>query len=238
MKKNFKTVFSVLGSICLMTGAFYGCAQTSRAPGPNNGTLTQNMQTQGYGRNNLVNATTQLGQGNMTGMNWRTGNTMNQTTGMTGSNGITGGTGMTGGNGMTGGTMNPRTGMTMNQTTNMGAGNITGTMAYNQQRAEKIKKHLTNMNGLRNVNVMVMGNTALVGCEPTGNTTNTTAVRNSIIKKVKQADPAIVNVTVSESADIMDRMNRLGSDMTNNKPMKTITEEFNRMINGITAPAK
>ena len=111
-------------------------------------------------------------------------------------------------------------------------------MTPNRLKADNIKRQLTTMDGVRKANVIVMGNTALIGFEPTSSNGDTGAVRNNIIKRVKTLDKTITNVTVSESSDIMDRMNRLGTDITNNKPVKTITEEFNSMIQGLTPAAK
>ncbi len=105
----------------------------------------------------------------------------------------------------------------------------------NMEKADNLKRQLKKMNGVKNVNVIVIGNTALVGIEPTGNTKAANALRNSITKKVKEIDSTITNVTVSESSDIMRRINKLGTDITNNKPIKAITDEFNNMVNGMTS---
>jgi len=109
--------------------------------------------------------------------------------------------------------------------------------AFDQKKASNIKTQLMKMEGITDANVMVMGDTALVSFKTTGNTGNETALKNSIMKKVKAIDTSINNVTVSESSDIMSKMNKLGSDIKNNKPVKTITEEFNSMIKGMETAA-
>lgn len=196
MKNNLKAVLSASAGVFLITAMLGACTQagTSRAPGQNNGRQLQNMQTQGFDRNNLVNTTTPLRQGYATGINL--GN-------------------------------NQGTILGMNQATRQQA-------TLNQQKADTIKRQLINMNGVESANVIVMGNTALVGFKPTGNTRDATAVRNRIMSKVKAADKTITNVSVSESPDIMGRMNRLSTDITSNRPINAITDEFNNIIRGIT----
>lgn len=203
MKSNLKTVLVAFAGTCLISATLSACAQagTERAPGPNAGQQLQNMQTQGINRNNLVNTTTELRQGNMTDTN--PGNNQG---------------------------MNLRNNQGMNLGNNQANQQQT---APNRQKADNIKRQLMNMNGVADANVIVMGNTALVGFKPSGNRGDVNAVRSNIMNKVKEIDSTITNVTVSESADIMDRMNRLGTDITNNRPVNTITDEFNKMIDGL-----
>jgi len=204
MIKNLKTVLSAFAGVCLITTMFSACSQTgtSRAPGQNNGRQLAITQTQGLNRNNLMNATTQYSQNNMTGTTLY--NRMGANLGV--NQGI-----------------NPG----INQGTNLAQ------TAPNLQKANNIKRQLMNMTGVQDANVIVMGNTALVGLKTRTTTKDITALRTSIANKVKAIDNTITNVTVSDSTDIMDRMNRLGTDITNNRPVNTITDEFNNLVRGV-----
>lgn len=110
-------------------------------------------------------------------------------------------------------------------------------MLPDMQKAKNIKNQLNNMSEVENVNVVVVGDTALVGCKPSGNAKDVNALKNKIVNKVKEIDKSIKNVTVSEKADIMDRIKRLENDVENNIPMDKITNEFNRIIREITPAA-
>jgi len=122
-------------------------------------------------------------------------------------------------------------GANLAQTTPGGA-NMTQTTP-DRQKADNIRRQLMNMNGVADANVIVMGNTALVGYKPSGNTGNTKAVKDSIVNKCKQTDRTITNVTVSESPDIMARMSRLGTNVSNNGTVNNFADEFNKLINGL-----
>lgn len=134
---------------------------------------------------------------------------------------------------------NNYTGMniTDNQDYTMGnglGGNVTGQQgAPDRQRADNIRRQLINMSGIADANVIVMGNRALVGFRPSGNTGNLNAVKSNITNKVKQIDKTITNVSVSESADIMARMSRLGANVTNNGMVNNFADEFNKLIKGL-----
>jgi YhcN/YlaJ family sporulation lipoprotein len=103
----------------------------------------------------------------------------------------------------------------------------------NTQRAVEIKNRLAAMGELNKVNVFVIGNAALVGYSPSSPSSDIGAVKNMIINKVKETDRGITNVTVSESADVMSRINSLTNDMTNKRPMTEITNDFNNIIKSI-----
>ncbi|RCX17118.1 YhcN/YlaJ family sporulation lipoprotein [Anaerobacterium chartisolvens] len=125
----------------------------------------------------------------------------------------------------------------VNQGANPGVNQPDQQMAPDRQKAENIKNQLRDITEIADANVIVMGNTALVGYKPSGNMGDSNAAKNMIISKVKKIDRTITNVSVSEQPDMMNRMNRLGEDITNNRPMNDITNEFNQIMRGITTPA-
>lgn len=231
MKLKQKTVLIAIVGICLISTALYGCAAgTQRAPGPNAGQQLQNTRTQGINRNNMFNTTTQLGQGNITGGN--TGNYQSMNYGdnryYNQSNYQGTNQGMNRRNSILGNNQGNYQGM------NLGNNRNIGQTAPDRRKAESIKRQLLNMNGVADCDVIVMGNNALVGFRPSGRRGDANVVRSSIMNKVRQIDSTITNVTVSESSDIMDRMRRLGTDITNNRPINAITDEFNKLIDGLS----
>lgn len=215
MIKKSKTVLSVFAGVCLITAMFSACAQTgtSRAPGYNK----LSAQTTGLGRNNLVNATTQYSQMNTTLLGINQGTTLGRNLGTT----------------LAGTTLgsNLGTGTTL-------AGTTLGGTTLNRQKADAIKRQLVNMTGVDKANVVVMGNTALVGFKPIGNTRNVGVAKTNIAKKVKAVDKTITNVVVSESTGVLDRINKLSMDITSNKPINAITTEFNNIVKGIAPVAR
>ncbi|MEN6313163.1 MAG: YhcN/YlaJ family sporulation lipoprotein [Clostridiaceae bacterium] len=206
MIKNSKMALSTFAGVCLITTMLSACSQagTSRAPGQNTGRPLGITQRQGLNRNNLMNATT-LGSMPGTTLGNMAGTTLGNMTGTTLSD--------------------------MARTTPGGV-NLTQT-APDRQKADNIRRQIMNMKGVSDANVIVMGNTALVGYRPSGSAGNTKAVKDNIANKCKQVDRTITNVTVSESADIMARMSRLGTNITGTGTATNFADEFRKLINGV-----
>jgi YhcN/YlaJ family sporulation lipoprotein len=116
---------------------------------------------------------------------------------------------------------------------NNGNGNTQQT-TIDVQKSRRIEEQLKNMNGIEDVRVIVNGNTALVGCKPSAAAGDPTAIRNQVAQKVKEIDNSVTDVRVSESPKILTDMERLSDNLTNNKPMDNIVEEFNRIFKGIS----
>jgi len=210
MITKIKTVLSVFAGTCLLAASLGACAQagTERAPGSNAGQQLQNMGTQGINGNDMNNTGTQFGN-------------------------------------MTGATNERYLGMNLGNNQGTTQGNYQGmNLSNNQQgvpdrqKADNIKSQLMNMNGVTDANVIVMGNTALVGFKPSVNTGNVNAIKSNITKRVKEIDKTITNVSVSESADIMTRMNRLGTNIAGNNQGNTIADEFNKIIDGLNTTTR
>lgn len=111
-------------------------------------------------------------------------------------------------------------------------------MSENRQKADNIRNELKNMREVENVSVIVNGNTALVGYKPADNAGDVNATKAVISSRVKEIDRTITEVRVSESPDIMTRMDRLSRDITDNRPMNVITNEFNQLFQGINPIAQ
>ena len=228
MIKNLKAAFNLCGVIFIAAAMLGACAQngTQRVPGGNR-TQLQNMRTADYGRNNLVNNTTPYGA-NMDGTN-RYGNQYG--------NGNLAGNNMTGNYNQGINTVPGNTNGTAGIAGNTGNTGNTGNIASDRKMADTIASQVRNLNGVRDCQTVVMGDTALVGFRPESGAADVNAIKSNIVKRVKAANKSIKNVTVSESSDIMSRIQRLGSDITKNRPANTIKDEFNKLI-GELNPAR
>lgn len=213
LKRRFPIIVPVLLGIGLLAVLFLG----SNMLGRNNQRLGQNGTTQ-QGRN-------LIGE-NMQGAN--------PDTGPNGGN-------MLGGNRDAGSGNNPPDatgiGATPGPDNNMGLNRMgqqfqqqTG---FNGQKADNIRSQLGNIDGVRQINTVVNGNTALVSYSPTDTTRDANATRNMITDRIKQIDNTITNVVVSNSRDISTRIDRLADNIRNNRPMNELNNEFNQLMQNI-----
>ncbi|MGI6778049.1 MAG: YhcN/YlaJ family sporulation lipoprotein [Acetivibrionales bacterium] len=102
----------------------------------------------------------------------------------------------------------------------------------NKQKAENISNQLKKMNEVDEVNTVCSGNTAVVAYDPSNTGGDTEKVKNEIINRVKDLEPTITNVVVSESADIMQKVKTLANNMAN-RPMNEIDDEIRKLIQQI-----
>ncbi|MCX8129619.1 MAG: YhcN/YlaJ family sporulation lipoprotein [Clostridia bacterium] len=108
---------------------------------------------------------------------------------------------------------------------------------FDTQRANKIKNQLKNMKEIKNANVVVRGNTALIGYTPSNNTKDTNKIRNTLNSKVKQIDSSIVNVVATDKSNMNTTINKLAGDIANSRPANDLANRFNKIVQTITAPA-
>ena len=104
---------------------------------------------------------------------------------------------------------------------------------FDRQKAESIRNQLGDIDGIRQINTIVNGNTAVIGYSPSGKTTNANTIRNMITDRVKQMDNTITNVIVGDSEDFSSRMRRLMDNINNSKPLKDLNNEYNQLIQNI-----
>jgi hypothetical protein len=127
---------------------------------------------------------------------------------------------------------NNRTGQNIYQGPNNGYdGLFPQQTSFDTRKANMIRNKLDKMNGLTEANVLVLGDTCIVGYKSNSATGDTTALKDRITRAVKQADSTITNVLVSESSDIVERIKRLG---TGNANGINNTNGLNRNNNGLT----
>lgn len=99
-----------------------------------------------------------------------------------------------------------------------------------RKRCDTIRKGIEGMEGIDKVNVVVSGNTALVGYASPKPAQDTDKIKTTISNKVKQLDKNITNVAVSESSDVMTRIGNIYNDITNKKPADKISNEINNLF--------
>ncbi len=105
------------------------------------------------------------------------------------------------------------------------------------QRAQNIKEKLEAINGLGNVNVVVMDNTALVGYSVTGAADRADNIKDEVERTARQADPSITRVVATGEGDAAAKIGQLAKDAANNRPMDDIRNRFNQLINEINTTA-
>ncbi|HOM02550.1 MAG TPA: YhcN/YlaJ family sporulation lipoprotein [Acetivibrio sp.] len=135
-------------------------------------------------------------------------------------------------NGLLGGNMMGSPAASPNQSTPAPQGN-----AVMRDKAEKITGQLATMPEIGQANVLVVGNSCLVAYNPKNAQGDANARKNMVINKVKEIDPSITNVIVSESRDMMDKISKITNDMAN-KPMDQINNEIMQLMNQAAPAAK
>ncbi len=215
--KNMGPSVFTIGAV-LMALALAGCNMTGTTPvnpnsttqlgqgiagtgqRPYNGTGTNRTITPTPGNNAFIDTNPGLGTGTRTGLGGNANNT-----------GL--GVGMTGRNAGTGANVNN-----------------TRTTAFDQAKANGICTQLEKMNGIKDANAVVNGDTAIVSCKADNAKTDINAMRDTIVNKVKQFDSSIKNVVVTDKTDAGTKIQQLANDITNNKPVNDLRSRFNQMM--------
>ncbi|MCX7749052.1 MAG: YhcN/YlaJ family sporulation lipoprotein [Clostridia bacterium] len=104
---------------------------------------------------------------------------------------------------------------------------------FDVKKAENIRNQLGNIEGVRQINTVVNGDTVLIGYSPTDTTRDTNAARNAITDRVKQFDKSIKSVIVSDSTDISSRIGGLEDKIKNNRITNDLNLEFNQLMRSI-----
>ena len=114
---------------------------------------------------------------------------------------------------------------------------VPGTIVNNSNdiraKSLNIRNQVKSVPNVKDANVVVVGNTALVACDPNTASVDTNALRTAITQKVKTADPSITNVVVTESGDMMTSVNQMFNNM-NNRSANQINQDFNTLVRQIT----
>ncbi|MCX7710696.1 MAG: YhcN/YlaJ family sporulation lipoprotein [Clostridia bacterium] len=210
-KSRFKS--AILASLCILTVSLSACGGANRGnqqPGP--GDTTQ------QGRNMI---------GDNRGVDPNAG---------------PGGTNLLGGNrdGISGNNPPDNTRIGTDPGNNNNINNNNNNAQYTQQqitdgrgKSDNIKRQLGTIKEIRNPNVVVIGNTALVGFNTANTKVDAAKARDMVINKVKQVDPSVTNVLATDSQDVLPGITRLSEDIRNNRPVNTIGDNFNQIVRGI-----
>lgn len=137
-----------------------------------------------------------------------------------------------------------RTDMNRDLDNNLNNRNITDNNINNRDivtsdRADKIANKVSDLKEVNRATVVISGNTALVGVNIAdnieGNMTNN--LKEKIKDTVKATDKNIRNVSVTANADLYKRIDNIGQDIRNGKPLSGFAaeiEEILRRINPLT----
>jgi YhcN/YlaJ family sporulation lipoprotein len=105
-----------------------------------------------------------------------------------------------------------------------------------QLLAYRISNDLINMPEVDRVNVLVRGPDAVIGFMPSDGYRNVSAIKDAIISRVNSLNLPITKILVSESADVMIRINQLNKDIINNRPISEVNAGIDQLINRIMPP--
>lgn len=220
MRRRFLAFFAVLTAVCLFAIVFAGCTnKIAQQPGQNNTTQQ---------RGNMMG-------GNLQGRAPNSGNNTGILPGATPSGNT--GAGMNPG-GMTGIIPTPGPGVSGKQ--NMGT--PSRLVGFSYQKADNILSQLGKIDGARDINAVVRGNTCIVGYTPDRSSNGVSNkggnTGDMITSKVKKIDGTINNVVVSNSAAISARIKKLSDDIRANKPTSITETEFNKLLQAIKPSGK
>ncbi|RCX12325.1 YhcN/YlaJ family sporulation lipoprotein [Anaerobacterium chartisolvens] len=235
--KNMGSSIFTIGTV-MMALALTGCNMTGTTPAnpnsanrmgqiagtdqrPYNGTGANGIGTNGIGANNTgtiggIGANRRITQtpGNNAFIDTNPGSGIGTRTGLRNNTNNTGlGAGMLNGNTGTGRNMNN-----------------TQTTSFDQAKATGICNQLEKMNGIRDANAVVNGDTAIVSCKASNPYTDINAMRDTIVNRVKQFDSSIRNVVLTDETDAGTKIQQLANDITNNRPVNDLRARFNQMM--------
>ncbi len=154
------------------------------------------------------------------------------TTTTDGNKGTTNGTTTDGTKGTTNGTTTDGTKGTTNGTTTNGTNTTTGNA--DTKRAQDISTKVRAIKGVSRDAVVVNDNTAIVGVTlEKADMKLDDNMRKSIETAVKDVDPNITNVKITNDTTLFGRIETMGKDVMNGKTATDIRTDFNTLVNDI-----
>jgi hypothetical protein len=102
--------------------------------------------------------------------------------------------------------------------------------APDSTRADNIKSQLAGLKEIQDVNVVVIGNSCLVGYTPTESSTDPNATKDLVAARCKQADSNIAGVTCGDTPDINSQIAGINSDLQTSKPAGDMSSRFNDIV--------
>lgn len=110
---------------------------------------------------------------------------------------------------------------------------ITNDLTDMRTKAQNIERQLESFPEVKDANVMVVGNTALVAFDTNTTNVDLQSLKDKLSEKVKSIDPSVNNVILTEASYARTGIQQLLNDI-NNKSMSQITQEFNELVRKIT----
>jgi hypothetical protein len=102
--------------------------------------------------------------------------------------------------------------------------------APDSTRADKIKSQLAGLKEIKDVNVVVIGNSCLVGYTPTAASTDPNATKNLVASRCKQVDSNIAGVTCGDTQDLNSRIAGITNDLRGSIPVGDMSSRFNDLV--------
>jgi hypothetical protein len=112
--------------------------------------------------------------------------------------------------------------------TNTGTSPRTVGTGVDTLRSSALRRHVLATKGVNAAEVIVVGDTALVGIKTNG-TVSTSRCKAAVSRKVKATDTSIRKVKVSDATDILYRMRRLSTNLTGTTS-NNFNTEFNNLV--------
>lgn len=105
----------------------------------------------------------------------------------------------------------------------------------NSQYAENFKaKNMVNelikIQGIKKAVVVINGTTVLVGLEVQDTSNNTGLLKDCVYQKIKIMDSNLSKVEITTNKDIYKRISKLNDDITNNRPISGIKDDFTNLL--------
>lgn len=107
------------------------------------------------------------------------------------------------------------------------------TAGFDMQRANNIAARIGSIQGVGSLNVIVNGNTALVGYSPSGTPGDANAAKVAIANRIRQVDKSITNIMVTDSANAVGKINQLSNDIKSGRGGADLNSRFNQIIQGL-----
>jgi len=103
-------------------------------------------------------------------------------------------------------------------------------------RADKIEDEVTSIKNVNDASVLITENTAIIGVDLNEDVkgTLTDDLKDEIKKVVKSTDKDITNVTVTADADLLERIQGIGSDIRKGDPVSGFGDEIKEILRRIT----
>lgn len=140
-------------------------------------------------------------------------------------------------NGMVGDNL-PMTKNSLRDNNNFNSGMTSNSNLSN--RANAIAKRVAALPEISNASVLINGNTAIVGCNVKGSSTNTinASLKQKIEAAVRVVDKDIRNISITSDPTISTQIRTMTRNIESGRPLSNFTKEIEDILRRITTPAR